>query len=490
MPWFMVFVRGARWTGWLLASVLLLGAGVVRAAESMPSFAEWRAACSRLPLNRSLNGRLPPRDLLPLQTFTPLGHVLKDYFAMVSGGPLADTALWVGSAPNPATYFNVSQHGIPSPTSQRPFDPYARKLVLPAGTEVVLQADLHGDIHSLLAVLARWQELGWLEDFRLTGTNRHVVYLGDYTDRGLYGVEVLYTLLRLKLANPDRVHLVRGNHEDLSLVARYGFMAEGMAKYGEHFDAAQILRAYDFLPVVTYLGCGTNFVQLCHGGMEPGYDPSTLLGSTGTNRYQLIGPLRQARFLASHPNWLQNEPTARADAKRVFEDFTPTSPTTPTVLGFMWNDFTVFEDEPGFAINPERAFVYGRPAVASLLEMAGGTGARVHAVIRGHQHSGVPNPLMRRLVAGRGVYRHWQEKQTSAALLAKPADLAATLGVSGPQPLPEGSVWTFNVVPDSVYGAGCHFDFATFGVLRLDAAFADWRISAEPVKVEGLQRME
>ena len=49
--------------------------------------------------------------------------------------------------------------------------------------------------------------------------------------------------------------------------------------------------------------------------------------------------------------------------------------------------------------------------------------------------------------------------------------------------IPDGSVWTLNVVPDSVYGVGCGFNFASFAVLRLGPSFGDWRIGVETVDV-------
>jgi hypothetical protein len=467
-----------RRTGWIcLLAWYLAGSGLLPAAERPPTFAEWLEDCAELPGNRTLAGRLPPRESLPLQSFAELDRVLNAFFGVVTNGPLAGKTHWVGDAALPGTFLNVQRAWFLDPPI--PFQPFAQKLVLPPAAKVFLQGDLHGDLHSLLAVLRRLNDRQLLDGFAIKDPDLHVIFLGDYTDRGVYGVEVLYTLLRLKLANPDRVHFARGNHEDLSLIARYGFLAEGRAKFGAAFNAAKILRAYDFLPVVIYLGVGDDFVQLCHGGMEPGYAPATLLAAPGTNRFEFIGKLRQAEFAAKNPGWLESDPTSLAAVKEFYRDFTPTEPTMPEVLGFMWNDFTVFSDEPAFAHNPDRAFVYGRPAVQHILSKAGGGKAKVHAVIRGHQHSGIPNPLMRRLVASQGLFRHWQETNSPSAQTAASSALSSQLETTPARPIPEGSVWTFNVAPNSVYGAGCNFDFVTFGLLKLGAKFGDWRMEVE-----------
>jgi hypothetical protein len=49
-------------------------------------------------------------------------------------------------------------------------------------------------------------------------------------------------VLRLKLANPDRVFLLRGNHEEISMGGTYGFFSEGIFKYGSAFDVAKVAR--------------------------------------------------------------------------------------------------------------------------------------------------------------------------------------------------------------------------------------------------------
>ncbi|HAB16747.1 MAG TPA: hypothetical protein DCE44_09890, partial [Verrucomicrobiales bacterium] len=93
------------------------------------------------------------------------------------------------------------------------------------------------------------------------------------------------------------------------------------------------------------------------------------------------------------------------------------------------------------------------------------------------------NPLMRRLTASRGIFRHWQETNAARAGEVSGSELVSRLEVQASRPLPEGSVWTLNVTPDSVYGEGCGFDFATFGVLRLGSRFSDWRLQVETVDV-------
>lgn len=45
------------------------------------------------------------------------------------------------------------------------------------------------------------------------GRDSHVFPLGDYVDRGLFSVETISLLTCLKLRYPDRVQLIRGNHE-------------------------------------------------------------------------------------------------------------------------------------------------------------------------------------------------------------------------------------------------------------------------------------
>jgi len=75
--------------------------------------------------------------------------------------------------------------------------------------EVVVVGDLHGDLESLTAILKKSRVVQ-----RIAGDkDASIVFLGDYGDRGMQSTEVYYVILKLKLAYPRQVVMLRGNHE-------------------------------------------------------------------------------------------------------------------------------------------------------------------------------------------------------------------------------------------------------------------------------------
>ena len=461
--------------------LLILGLGLVAARRSQAgeaafparTFAEWRTACSPLPSNRELRGRLPDNRQLPLKNFAELGVLLDDFSQLGRTGNLSHAHQWLGTPPGPGFFARAPVN----------FEPFVERASVPAGSEIVFHGDLHGDIRSLLARLTWLNEQDFLRGFTLARTNTWMVFLGDYIDRGAYGIEVLYTVLRLKLANPERVILVRGNHEDPSLAARYGFFQEGGAKYGARFDAVKVAGAFDYLPVALYLGCGTNWLQCNHGGMEPGFDPGGLLEAPAPVRYQKLGALRQRGFVTRHPGFTK---TLGPDAAKLlaenFSDFTPVSPTQPQLIGFMWNDFTVTGDEPPLAVDEGRGLVYGEGTTRQIFAASSGRNSSLRAVFRAHQHAPALNPMMRRLMASQGVFQHWQNGDTTPLHFADISQLSRVLDTGRERSIPPGSVWTFNVSPDSSYGAACGFDDDVMGILRVAGPFAGWRLRVVTLK--------
>ena len=451
------------------------------------TYAAWRLATEQLPGNRANDHRLPPLDKLPLKTFGQFQEALDAFLDLSKRGLLAQTNAWTDWSPAHLKFFDTTKVYFDQrvPAAAIPFQPFAIKLALPANAEVIFHGDFHGDVRSLIKSLDWLNASGYLDGFQLTRPNLYMAFLGDFTDRGMQGVEVLYTLYRLKLANPERVFLVRGNHEDVALAQTYGFLAEGVGKYRQAFDAVKVMRAYDFMPVVLYVGSGTNFIQANHGGMEPGYDPGSLLDAPGDRRFQMLGTLNQAQFLRQNPTWLAGLNRAeRAAAEDHMKDYRPESPGTPLTMGFLWSDFSILPGEPQLGYDDNRlGIIYGELTTKRLLEIAGTTRNQVRAVFRAHQHSSLINPMMRRLKASNGIFRHWQEKDGLSLAGADEAKLKAALETAEERPIPIGSVWTFNVSPDTYYGEGCDFNFDTIGILKLAERFEDWRLRVVNVVV-------
>ncbi|WP_229390350.1 metallophosphoesterase [Methanosarcina sp. DH2] len=116
----------------------------------------------------------------------------------------------------------------------------------------MLVGDIHGDLDALDFVIRMREELSC----------KHMLFLGDYVDRGMQGTEVLIKLFRLKLEEPQNIFLLRGNHETSDMNIYYGFFEE--IGFDQGF-LLNISRTYDRLPVATVLSGHTFCV---HGGIN------------------------------------------------------------------------------------------------------------------------------------------------------------------------------------------------------------------------------
>jgi hypothetical protein len=127
---------------------------------------------------------------------------------------------------------------------------------------VTVVGDLHGSLCSLKQVLRFVYMTGAASD--AAHKNDILVFNGDFVDRGPHGLEVLCTLLFLKLAYPDRVYLIRGNHEDTMVSSVYGFMEELQSKY-ERTDRLwyELSKVFGALPLAAI----TDTAFIVHGGI-------------------------------------------------------------------------------------------------------------------------------------------------------------------------------------------------------------------------------
>ena len=120
---------------------------------------------------------------------------------------------------------------------------------------VTIVGDIHGQFYDLLRIF----ELGG--QFEET----KYLFLGDYVDRGSFSIEVILLLYSLKLNYPERIFLLRGNHECRQMSSFFNFRSECLHKYDiEVYDS--IMQSFDAMPIACIVN--NKFIAV-HGGISP-----------------------------------------------------------------------------------------------------------------------------------------------------------------------------------------------------------------------------
>jgi len=156
------------------------------------------------------------------------------------------------------------QHSNLSEAEVRHLIVTAREIIASEPTLLHLHAPIKliGDIHAQFYDLLRIFEFGG------SPPDQTYLFLGDYVDRGPNGIDCLALLLAYKIKYPNKIYLLRGNHESAGINRLYGFSNECTARFNMKMWKL-FNELFDYLPLAALID---DVCFAIHGGLSPSLD--------------------------------------------------------------------------------------------------------------------------------------------------------------------------------------------------------------------------
>ncbi|UJR25392.1 hypothetical protein I4U23_006740 [Adineta vaga] len=145
-----------------------------------------------------------------------------------------------------------------------------------------------GDIHGNYQDLVCFEKSLWRATPLLSPAS--FLFLGDYVDRGIHGLEVIIYLLAAKYQCPKKVLLLRGNHEIRKVQQMFSFYKECLGKFGDTLGKEVwdgINSVFDVLPLAAVID---DKILCVHGGIP---SPASCPGDFVSSVNDIIVPLSE-----------------------------------------------------------------------------------------------------------------------------------------------------------------------------------------------------
>eukprot|EP00758_Cryptobia_borreli_P008143 Tbor_TRINITY_DN5361_c0_g1::TRINITY_DN5361_c0_g1_i1::g.4507::m.4507/K01090/E3.1.3.16; protein phosphatase len=130
--------------------------------------------------------------------------------------------------------------------------------------------DIHGNFADMMFFL---QKVIAFDDIMLKYTTTSLLFLGDYVDRGALSLECVMYLMALKVINPGKVSMLRGNHEspevngDMDVYGYSSFKYQCLDKFGRERGLevwVAVNEVFQYFPVIADID---KRIFCVHGGL-------------------------------------------------------------------------------------------------------------------------------------------------------------------------------------------------------------------------------
>lgn len=198
--------------------------------------------------------------------------------------------------------------------------------------------DLHGDYNVLLDFLSRNKLID-----KLSSEDTKLLFLGDYIDRGEQQIELLTLVLMLKKMFPEKIILLRGNHEPPPfLIPHPHDFPQQLANHYHSYAGTLYMFFLQFFQKLSYVARIPGKILFVHGG-----PPSLVLYSDSFEEAFSIG----------HP----------CVDDHVLEEV-------------LWNDPVEYNEHPIMSSPRGAGVLFGKEVTYKTLELA-----RIKYIVRGHE---------------------------------------------------------------------------------------------------------
>ena len=252
-------------------------------------------------------------------------------------------------------------------------------LVPPNGTQkgdtLYVRADVHSDFSVLLAQLEMHRRDGDMDEEFRCRPGFHVGFLGDYIDRGANDIEVLSVLLSLHMANPNSVHLLRGNHESFEMASLFSPEASWIEQHSQAF--ATLYQSFPLAICAGVPGKEAQYVHFSHGLFAV---------------WMHLRSLRSSNYCSvpyEEPEYDVAPEEISPEKKHFLSRIDAVSGLDQTASGYLWSDVRAKSgrsernssclDLSGCSLSPDDIYAYGQVA-------CGNDGGTLEAFVRGHEH--------------------------------------------------------------------------------------------------------